>query len=322
MNSDSGAYMVRTVHRDPRVWSLHASIGAIVVYLDRDSGVETWLYLKGPSCTDWEPLAGMAGSECLQGPKGDPGDPGPPGADGAPGQDGPPGADGNDGAPGATGPAGQSGATGPQGPAGPQGEPGPAGATGPTGSQGPAGPKGDTGDTGPAGPPGAAGAAGSTGQQGPQGIQGPPGVDGAAGQQGIPGPQGPAGTPNAEGNAEVTSRAISNVEALIGLSQAITLASSNSRVLVTAFAELIKDTGTTVRTATFRIRRGTATNSPLVGTVRARSQGVASSVYGPVVISVVDAPATSGAVTYGLFCVVDAGASTSTNKGITLQEVD
>lgn len=159
------------------------------------------------------------------------------------------------------------------------------------------------------------------GVEGPPGPPGPPGEDGADGAQGPEGPPGPATVPNAEGNAETSADLLGTTEVLL-LSQAITLANNTRRVLVAAYVELVKDSGTTARDATIRIRRGTLITSPLVAEVRTRSQGVASTLYGPAALTKLDAPASSGQVTYGLFGLVGAGATSAEDKALTLLEVD
>lgn len=199
---------------------------------------------------------------------------------------------------------------GPPGPAGPAGPQGATGAQGPTGPQGAQGPQGIQGVQGTAGADGADGADGATGAQGPQG------------QQGIQGPQGPAGPaslPNVKGFAESATDNLTGTEALMGSVQ-ITIA-AGSKVLINAWAQFTKDTGTTARIGTLRVRRGTLITDPLVAAVQARSQPLATTVYGPASLSVLDTPGASGTITYGIFALVDAGASTATNKGITVAEV-
>jgi hypothetical protein len=160
------------------------------------------------------------------GPKGDPGEPGPMGL---------PGPQGPQGEVGPVGPAGEPGSPGGQGPAGPQGSPGapgPAGPTGPKGDAGAAGAKGDKGDAGATGPKG------DTGATGPAGPVGPAAVTPSASASGAP------------------NTALTTTEVLIGSAQ-ITPSKATSKILLIGRLEAMKDAGTTVRTVTTRIRRGT-----------------------------------------------------------------
>ncbi len=123
----------------------------------------TWEIREKTTAAVWTlrgTIKGAAGTQGIQGLKGDTG------ATGAQGIQGPKGDTGATGAQGIQGPKGDTGATGAQG------LKGDTGATGPQGLQGP---KGDTGATGPQG---LQGPKGDTGATGPQGIQGTPGADG------------------------------------------------------------------------------------------------------------------------------------------------
>jgi hypothetical protein len=88
-------------------------------------------------------------------------------------------------------------------------------------------------------------------------------------------------------------------------SQAITLSNAAAKVLVLASFEGAKDTGTTIRTVTGRVRRGTTNGSTQLGADR--SQGVASVPFGPFCWAEVDAPGTVGPHTYTVRGFTDAG---------------
>ena len=91
----------------------------------------------------------------------------------------------------------------------------------------------------------------------------------------------------------------------------LTPAHASSPILLLARADLTKDGGTTARLATLTLRRGTTAAAPQIGlSALTRSQPLASTQFGPLVILAVDRPATTEAVTYGLFGKVDAGKST------------
>lgn len=182
------------------------------------------------------------------------------------------------------------------------------GDTGATGATGPSG-------TGPTGPSGPAGPTGPTGITGPEGPTGPSGASGAAGGVGATGATGPAGAP-AVMNTNVnsgTGGTITNSEAAIG-SVTITPTSTDAKILVVARANLVKDSGSTVRTVTVRARRGTGSGDPQVGQNSVeRSQGVATSDFGPGVVSGIDTPNTTNQVTYSVTAI--ASASNSATAG-------
>lgn len=70
--------------------------------------------------------------------------------------------------------------------------------------------------------------------------------------------------------------AVATTEAQVGATATITPSSATARIKVTGFAVFTKDTGTTVRTVTLRIRRGTTNADPLVASNVAATPGVAS----------------------------------------------
>jgi hypothetical protein len=116
--------------------------------------------------------------------------------------------------------------------------------------------------------------------------------------------------------------ALSNAETRIGTALTITPSHANAKIKLECRVDLTKDSGTTVREATIAIRRGDSDTAPLVGVVCiVRSQGVASSKYGPAVIFEVDEPATTGAVTYTVRGVLGAGVSTATRATLTATEI-
>ena len=100
----------------------------------------------------------------------------------------------------------------------------------------------------------------------------------------------------------------------------ITPQSATSAILITARMVATKDANTTVRTITARIKRG----STQIGLdCEIRSQGVASSRYGPVVITAIDSThGTTSSITYTLFALCStAAASTSDDWEITVVEL-
>ena len=102
----------------------------------------------------------------------------------------------------------------------------------------------------------------------------------------------------------------------------ITPTSSSAKILILARVDIKKDVGTTVRTATTRVRRGTTNTDPIVSqTSITRSANVASSdPNGPAIILAVDSPATTSATTYRLSGQVDAGNETAERYEITAIE--
>lgn len=265
---------------------------------------------------------GPQGPQGLQGPKGDAGAQGEMGPQGL---QGPQGLKGNTGNTGAQGPQGIPGETGPQGA---KGDTGAQGVKGDTGATGPKGDKGDTGNTGAAGTngwtpvlsivsdgerrvqqvvdwTGGSGTKPTTGQYvGASGLTATlaSAVDirGAAGAGGA----GTAGNlTQASGTANL---GLTTTEAQV-LSATITPSSTTAKIVVMATIDATKDTGTTVRTVTARIRRGTANTDTQVGVDSiVSSQGVASSLFGPNVIVASDVPGVTTAVTYTLRALASA----------------
>lgn len=100
----------------------------------------------------------------------------------------------------------------------------------------------------------------------------------------------------------------------------ITPQSTSSAILITARMVATKDSGTTVRTITARIKR----SSTQIGLdCEIRSQGVATSRYGPAVITAIDSThGTTSAITYTLYALCSsAAASTSDDWEITVVEL-
>ncbi len=107
------------------------------------------------------------------------------------------------------------------------------------------------------------------------------------------------------------SALLSSGEAQIGV-VSITPSHASSPILLLARADLTKDGGSTARLATLTLRRGSDRADPQVGlSCLTKSQAVASSQYGPLLVLAVDRPGTTQAVTYGLFAKVSAGKSTA-----------
>lgn len=107
-------------------------------------------------------------------------------------------------------------------------------------------------------------------------------------------------------------------------SVSITPASTSAKILLTARLDVTKDTGTTVRVTTARVRRGTSNSDTQVGVdSQARSLNVASTSYGPAVVMGVDSPGVTTAVTYTLRALVDANtASTATRWELSAVEIN
>lgn len=100
----------------------------------------------------------------------------------------------------------------------------------------------------------------------------------------------------------------------------ITPQSASSAILITARMVATKDSGTTVRTITARIKR----SSTQIGLdCEIRSQGVATSRYGPAVITAIDSThGTTSAITYTLYALCSsASASTSDDWEIVVVEL-
>jgi len=114
---------------------------------------------------------------------------------------------------------------------------------------------------------------------------------------------------NAVENSGGNTVAIATTETTLG---SVTITPQNSGTKIHVFARLncLKDSGTTVRTVTMRIKRG----STQVGRDSViRSQGVATTDFGPAVVSDIDSHGQSGAITYNLVALSSA-ASTATAK--------
>jgi len=259
---------------------------------------------------------GIKGDTGTQGPTGPQGSTGPQGLQGNPGPTGPTGDTGPQGPIGLQGATGTQGIQGVPGATGPTGETGPQGATGAPGSQGIQGVKGDTGNTGATGPQGPQGNTGATGAEGPQGD---PGATGATGSQGIQGVKGDTGDTGAQGiqgiqgipgattigplNSQYASGAgptIGAAESQVGV-VTITGVQVGSPVMVIARVNHTKDSGTTARTTTVRVRRGTTNSDPLIGRdAISTSQPLATTAFGPGVVVAIDTGHAGGSITYSV----------------------
>jgi len=114
--------------------------------------------------------------------------------------------------------------------------------------------------------------------------------------------------------------AIGTTETQIG-SVTITPRSVTSRIVIMARLECLKDTGTTSRRVTTRVRRGTANTDPQIGVDSViDSQPVASTLFGPAVILAVDTPAVTTTVTYSLRALIGATAATVSRFEIVAME--
>jgi hypothetical protein len=237
---------------------------------------------------------------------------------------------------GPTGPTGSTGAastvTGPTGPTGPTGT---NGSTGPTGAAstviGPTGPTGPTGAvgaastvTGPTGPTGAAGAASTvTGPTGPTGaagaastVTGPTGATGPTGPS-VTGPTGPTGPSATQGTQETYSSHVAGpVNILTTVETQLTNVSftalANTKYLITVSASYLKDSGTTPRRVTARLRRGTDNTGTLLGEATSSSTAVATTEFGSTAFSYIDTPG-AGTVTYRLSAVNSVSATIPAN---------
>jgi hypothetical protein len=94
----------------------------------------------------------------------------------------------------------------------------------------------------------------------------------------------------------------------------ITPNATTSKVLILARVDWSKDSGTTVRTVTTRVRRGTTNGDPLVSQSSIiNSINVSNSpALGPAVILAIDSPSTTSATTYRLSGQTGAGNETAT----------
>lgn len=111
-----------------------------------------------------------------------------------------------------------------------------------------------------------------------------------------------------------TAGTLGTTEAQIA-SVTVNVTNASSKVLLIARASLTKDTGTTVRTATLRVRAGTTNTDTQVGKDGVMSSSaVASSAYnGVIVVMGEHLPGATGNITYSLRGLVGAGASTVSN---------
>lgn len=104
-------------------------------------------------------------------------------------------------------------------------------------------------------------------------------------------------------------------EAQVGTSVTITPSATTAKILVAATLECVKDAGTTARQVTARLRRGALNTDAQVGQDSiVRSQGVATTAFGPAVFFEVDAPNTTAAVTYTLRALVDVASGATTPR--------
>jgi hypothetical protein len=103
---------------------------------------------------------------------------------------------------------------------------------------------------------------------------------------------------------------LSATEATVG-TVTIAVPTTTSKVQIIARVNVLKDTGTAVRTSTVRVRRGSLNTDPQVGRDSdLRSQGVASSPFGPGVVVAEDVPGVAGNVTYTVRALASASCTT------------
>jgi hypothetical protein len=125
------------------------------------------------------------------------------------------------------------------------------------------------------------------------------------------GTAGPMNT--AEGSASSVN--LTATEATVATAT-ITPSSATAQIMLVGRVNFVKDTGTTVRTGTVRVRRGTANTDPQVGLDSdVRSQGVASSDYGPGVVIGFDVPGTTSPVTYSVRALASASLTGNAKYG-------
>jgi hypothetical protein len=97
-----------------------------------------------------------------------------------------------------------------------------------------------------------------------------------------------------------------NTEATVG-TVTLTGVAVGSPVLIIARANLVKDSGTTIRTATVRVRRGTTNSDTQVGgDSQIRSTAVATTPFGPGTVIAQETAQGGGSVTYTVRAVADA----------------
>lgn len=120
------------------------------------------------------------------------------------------------------------------------------------------------------------------------------------------------------GNTNVN---ISTVESGI-ISGVITPSSTSSIILVHARIDMTKDAGTVARVATITARRGPGTTSPQLSMpCVVRAQPLASTQFGPAVISFWDIPNTTSPVNYVIRGLTDTPTVTTTNKELWIMEL-
>ena len=110
------------------------------------------------------------------------------------------------------------------------------------------------------------------------------------------------GNMNAEYSGGVGGTTISTTEVSIG-TVTITPQNSTSKIQVVARMVAVKDTGTTRRTVTVRIKRGT---TQVGQDCVIFSQNVSATDFGPAVVAVVDTHGSATAITYTIFALCDA----------------
>jgi hypothetical protein len=162
---------------------------------------------------------------------------------------------------------------------------------------------------------------GATGDTGPAGNDGAPGADGSDGSDGATGPAGVGFTNVKKGN-ETGADSVTNTETNILEVGPIVITGTN-RVFINAFVEVVKDTGTTARLATVRVRRKTSatvgSGDTLVAECRTQLPGIASA-PNCVAITIVDAPG-AGTFYYALMGQNGNFAITYEDKALVLIEV-
>lgn len=132
-------------------------------------------------------------------------------------------------------------------------------------------------------------------------------------------------TPNitfsgAIGSGTATKTLTTNEQALA--SGLITPSNASAKILVIARSNVLKDTGTTARTVTALVRAGPQVSNRAVSLqCVVRSQGVASSAFGPVIMAAIDSPGSTNPTGYFLYAKVDAGSPTCTAYEVTAIEI-
>lgn len=183
--------------------------------------------------------------------------------------------------------------------AGPQGATGPTGRTGPTGPTGITGPTGVTGNTGPTGP---------TGITGPTGATGVTGITGPTGRTGPTGSTGPNGRVlqivSVYSNAQTTT--VGTTPAATAITASLTPSNSNNKILVIVSGTSVS--GTTNAQAIALLQRTGPGLLNISAILAGSSAGTAIS-SGSIVY--LDSPATTGAVTYTMYCFSDTVGATA-----------